>query len=180
MSKSKAQAAPAPKKLTDKEVSERNHAALARVAEMDDPDKLRNLLANAARMGVAPVEEAAFRRLALVQTEAGEAEAGSVEHDFLQTIFAFEQLLREERGKAVRLTKTRTKFTKSGAIKALESFAEVTGEMTGFDTLMARGLSDMTGEAVILRHPDDFDAATRDAATARLDAAKAGMATEDA
>lgn len=181
MKKSKAPAAPAPKALSDKEIGERNRAALARVAEMDDPDKLRNLMANAGRMGVGAVEEAAFRRLALVQTtvqtEEGDAEPGSVEHDFWQTIFAHEQLLREERGRAVRLTKTRTKLTKSGAVKALETFAEATAEMGGFATLTGRGWSDMTGEAVILRHPSDFDEATRDAATARLEAAGVDPAT---
>ena len=173
MSKSKATAKPAPKALTDKEVAARDEAALARVAGMDDPDKLRNLIANAERMGVLPVRDAAFRRLALVQTE---AEPGSIEHDLWQTIYAFEQLLREERGKAVRLTKTRMRLTKAGPVKALSDFAATTTEMRGFDTLVARGLSDMTGEAVILRHPDDFDEDTRAAATERLQAAGADPA----
>lgn len=177
MKKSKAQAAPAKKSLTDKEVAERDRAALARVAEMDEPDKLRNLMANAERMGVGAVGEAAFRRLALIQTEDGDAEPGSLEHDFWQTIFAYEQLQREARGRAVRLTKTRTKLTKSGAVKALESFAEATEEMGGFATLTGRGWSDLTGEAVILRHPAEFDEATRDAATARLEAAGIDPAT---
>ncbi len=184
MKKSKAQAAPAPKALSDKEVGERNRAALARVEEMDDPEKLRNLMANAGRMGVAPVEEAAFRRLALVQTVAQTEDADiapdSIEYDLWQTIFAHEQLLREERGKAVRLTKTRTRLTKSGAVKALETFADATADQAGFDTLMARGWSDLTGEAVILRHPDVFDDATRDAAAARLEAAKVGAEVAEA
>lgn len=179
MKKSKAQAAPAPKALTDKEVAERNRAALARVEEMDEPDKLRNLMANAERMGVGAVGEAAFRRLALVQAEEGDAEPGSLEHDLWQTIFAYEQLQREARGRAVRLTKTRTKLTKSGPVKALESFAEATEETGGFATLTGRGWSDLTGEAVILRHPDAFDAATRDAAAARLEAARAEAAGVD-
>lgn len=182
MKKSKAQNAPAPKTLSEKEISERNHAALDRVAEMDDPDKLRNLMLNAERMGVDTVREAAFRRLALVQTDvqtgASDTEAGSTEYDLWQTIFAYEQLLREDRGKAVRLTKTRTKLTKSGAVKALETFADATDDTGSFDTLVARGWSDMTGEAVILRHADNFDAATRDAAFARLEAARSEPETK--
>ena len=179
MKKSKSPAKPVPKAMTDKEVAARDSAALARVETMDDPDKLRNLMANAERMGVMPVRDAAFRRLAVVQTEEAksDAEPGSVEYDFWQTIFAFEQLLKDERGKAVRLTKTRTKVTRNGVVKALSDFADVTADLSGFDTLMARGMPELTGEAVILRHPDDFDEATRDAAKARLEGAGVDPAT---
>lgn len=180
MKKSKSPAAPAPKTMTDKEIEARNDAALVRVGQMDDPDKLRALMANAERMGVAPVAEAAFRRLALVQTEEGTTDPGSLEYDLWQTIHAYEQIQREARGRAVRLTKTRTRLTKSGAAKALETFSDATAEMGGFDTLTGRGWSDLTGEAVILRHPDDFDEATRDAATARLEAAGVKAEIEEA
>ena len=170
MKKSKASAKPAAKALTDAQLAARDAAALARIDTMDDPDKLRNLMANAQRMGVTPVRDAAFRRLAAVQAEEAKADAvpGTVQHDFWQTIFAYEQLLREERGKAVRLTKTRTKVTRNGEVKALADFADATSDTSGFETLMARGMAELTGEAVILRHPDDFDEATRDAAKARL------------
>ncbi|CTQ48780.1 hypothetical protein [Jannaschia donghaensis] len=173
MSKSKTPPpAPKPAALTDKELAARNDAALARVESMDDVDKLRNLMANADRMGVPPVRDAALRRLALVQTDdTTDVEPGTLEHDTFQTIFAYEQLVREELGKAKRLTRTRMKMTKSGAANALTDFPTATADYTAFDTLIARGLQDMTSEAVILRHPDGFDDATRDAATARLNAA---------
>ncbi|MGB3555654.1 MAG: hypothetical protein WBA25_13545 [Jannaschia sp.] len=169
MSKAKTPARAKPAALTEKEVAARNGAALARVAEMDDPEKLRNLMANAERMGVFPVRDAAFRRLALVQTE---EEPDTIEHDLMMTVHAYEQLLREELGKAKRLTKTRMKMTKSGAAKALAAFPEVTAEWGAFDELITRGQSDLTGEAVILRHPDAVDEAVRDAAAARLEDAQ--------
>ncbi|MGB3408224.1 MAG: hypothetical protein WBA67_12100 [Jannaschia sp.] len=184
MKTSKSPPAPKPATLTETEVADRNAAALARVDAMDDVDKLRNLMANADRMGVAPVRDAAFRRLALIQTEAtvdaAEQAPDAMERDFLRTIFAYEQLVREELGKAKRLTKTRMKMTKTGPVKALESFASVTDEYSAFKTLIARGLEDLTGEAVILRYPDAFDAATRDAATARLETAQTEPAPETA
>ncbi|SDZ23416.1 hypothetical protein SAMN05444004_10861 [Jannaschia faecimaris] len=170
MKKTKSPPAPKPAALTEKELAARNDAALARVDGMEDLEKLRNLMANADRMGVMPVRDAAFRRLALIQTE---GEPGTIEYDALQTIFAYEQLVREELGKAKRLTRTRMKLTKSGAVNALSDFPTATAEYSAFDTLIARGLQDLTGEAVILRHADDFDSATRDKAEARLEAAKA-------
>jgi hypothetical protein len=174
MKKNAASAPPKSAALTAVQLSERNAAALSRVEEMDDPAKLRNLMANADRMGVAPVREAALERLALVQTdEASEDAPGTIEHDLMRTIFAYEELVRIELGRAKRLTKTRMKMTKSGAVKALADFPTVTAEYAAFDTLMARGQSELTGEAVILRHADAFDDDTRAAATARLEAAQA-------
>lgn len=146
----------------------RDDAALARVAEMDDPDKLRALMANAVRLGVPEVRDAAFRRLAYVQPA---AEPGTVEHDFWQTIFAFEQLLKEERGKTVRLSRTRMKIGRVGEVKTLADFANATKETQGFEMLMERGMPELTGEAIILRHPEDFDDETRAAAAARLEGA---------
>lgn len=181
MKKTKSPPAPKSAAMTAEQVASRNAAALARVADMDEPEKLRNLMANADRMGVMPVRDAAFRRLALIQTDAAlelrEEAADEMEHDFTQTIFAYEQLVREELGKAKRLTKTRMAMTKSGAAKALTGFAAATSDYTAFATLTERGLSDMTGEAVILRHPAAFDLATRDAATARLTEAGVDPAT---
>ncbi|WP_299812907.1 hypothetical protein [uncultured Jannaschia sp.] len=174
MKKSKAAAPPKPAALTEKELAARNDAALARVGAMDDPGKIRNLIANADRMGVGNVRDAAFRRLATVLAE---GEPGSVEHDFWQTIHAFEELLKDERGKTVRLSRTRQKIARVGERKTLADFAEATKETQGFELLMARHMPELTGEAIILRHPDDFDAATRDAATARLEGAGVDVAT---
>lgn len=174
----KTNAPPAPKSaaLTEKELEARNASALSSVAQMDDPTKLRNLMANAERIGVPLVRDAAFRRLAMIQTD---GEPGSIEHDTLQTIFAYEQLVREELGKAKRLTRTRTKLTKSGAATALADFPKATEAYSAFETLRARGMEDLTSEAVILRNPDAFDQATRDAAQSRLNAAPEDPATED-
>ncbi|CUH39712.1 hypothetical protein JSE7799_02440 [Jannaschia seosinensis] len=174
MKKSKTPAKPVRAASTEKEIAARDAAALARIEAMDDPDKLRNLMANAERMGVMPVRNAAFRRLALIQTP---GDPGSVAHEFWQTIHAFEQLLREERGKAVRLTRIRQKIARVGEVRALADFASATEETQGFETLMARDLPEMTGEAIILRHPDDFDAPTCDAARARLESAGFDPAT---
>ncbi len=161
-------AKPDPAAPTPAQIAARDAAALDRVAGMDDPDRLRALMANAERLGVTAVRDAAFRRLAYVQPE---AEPGTVAHDFWQTIHAFEQLLKEERGKTVRLSRTRMKIGRVGEVKTLADFADATKETRGFEMLMERNLPEMTGEAVILRHPTDFDDETRDAATARLTAA---------
>ena len=177
MKRSKSPPAAKAKAPTAEEIVARDTSAIGRIAAMDDPDKLRNLMANADRMGAASVSEAALRRLADVQIDADAHARGSVGHDFMTTINAYETVLRQDRGKAVRLTPTRQKVTRVGAVKALAGFAEATKDMRGFELLLERGLPDMTGEAVILRHPGDFDEATRDAAATRLTGAGVDPAT---
>ncbi|MEM7641311.1 MAG: hypothetical protein AAF366_02145 [Pseudomonadota bacterium] len=164
---------PAKPALTDKEVAARNAAALARVAEMDDPDKLRNLRANAERMGVEPVRDAAFARLAVVQAE---GEVGSVENDIWQMIHAVEEIKRETQGKTIRLSYLRRDIQKVGEAKAIGKLVAKSGPSERFDELMARGLPHYTAEAITLRHPDAFDDATRDAAKARLEDAGVDIA----
>lgn len=172
MSKNKT-AKPAKPALTDKQLAARNAKALARVETMDDPGGLRNLMANAERMGVEPVRDAAFRRLAQVQSDAPE---GSVEDAIWQMIHAVEEIKREAAGKTIRLSYLRRDIQKLGEVPAIAKLVAKSGPSERFDELMGRGLPDMTAEAVVLRHADAFDDPVRDAARTRL--AGAGLDPE--
>jgi|AntRauMFilla1563_2_1112583.scaffolds.fasta_scaffold02928_3 hypothetical protein len=165
-----------PAVMTDQQIAARNDAALARVEMMTDPDGLRNLMANAARMGVPPVIEAAFRRLALVQSE-GEGDVGSVENATWQMIHAVEQIKREAAGKAIRLSYLRREIQKIGAAPAISKLVSKPGPSDRFDELMGRALPAYTAEAIVMAHPQDFDDATRTAAAARLEGAGVDPAT---
>ncbi len=71
----------------------------------------------------------------------------------------------------MRLSRTRMKIGRVGEVKTLADFANATKETQGFEMLMERGMPELTGEAIILRHPEDFDDETRAAAAARLEGA---------
>lgn len=156
------------------ETAARNAAALARVETMTDPDGLRNLMANAERLGVEPVRDAAFRRLALVQSE---GEEGTVEHAIWQMIHAVEQIKREAAGKTIRLSYLRRDIQKNGEAKAIGKLVAKPGPSERFEELMERDLPGYTAEAIVLTHPDDFDEDIRAAATARLEGAGVDVAT---
>jgi hypothetical protein len=173
MSKKPKKPAPAAAPSAD-QLESRNAAALARVADMTDPDGLRNLMANAARLGVEPVRDAAFRRLAAVQSEGPE---GSVENAVWQMIHAVEQIKREDAGKTIRLSMLRRDIQKVGEAAAIGKIVAKPGPSERFDELMARSLPGYTAEAIVLSHPDAFDDATRAAATARLTEAGVDPAT---
>ncbi|WP_210211160.1 hypothetical protein [Borborobacter arsenicus] len=86
-----------------------------------------------------------------------------MEHDFWQTIYAFEHVLSEERGKTTRLAHTRQKVARVGVTQTLQGWT--TNSTNGFAMLLERNMPELTGEAIVLRHEGQFDvevvAATR-------------------
>jgi hypothetical protein len=144
----------------------KNHERiLTSISECEDAEKLKNWIENARNKGELEVAEAAFRRLiSLVPSE----KPGTVEHDFWQTIHAFEYTLSQERKKTTRLSRTRQKIARVGVIETLKDWALSSKQTDGFDMLVERGMPELTGEAIVLRHPGQFDIRVRDAAAARL------------
>ncbi len=141
---------------------------LASIAVATDPAKLRTLRENAQRLGVPEVEEAAFRRLVEILPEEA---PGSIEHDFWKTIHAFEEILRDERGKTVRLSRTRQKIDRVGVMRTLIDFAVSKTPTDGFNMLIERGLPELTGEALVLKHASHFEPTVLEAARSRLEGA---------
>ncbi|WP_374576339.1 hypothetical protein [Phenylobacterium sp.] len=141
------------------------------IAKCEDPAQLRTMITNAKARGEDELALAAFRRLVLVSPSEA---PGTVEHDMWQTIFAFEHLLKEERGKTTLLARTRQKIARVGVIETLKDWAAAKQETEGFRMLLERGLPEMTGEAIVLRHPQLFPRSAVEAARARLTAAGVG------
>jgi hypothetical protein len=102
---------------------------------------------------------------------------GTVEHDFWQTVHAFEYLLTEEREKTTRLSRTRQKVARVGVVQTLKDWALSGKETDGFRMLLDRGMPELTGEAIVLRHPGNFDPEVLAAARQRLSDAGVDMNT---
>ncbi len=136
------------------------------VAASEDPDQLRQFMENAKRMEADEVYEAAFRRLTEILPHES---PGPIDRDFWRSIHALEQRLREERGKTVRLTRTRQKLGRVGAMQTLSDLALSATPSDGFEMLIERGMADLTAEAVILRHQEHFEPDVIEAARLRLD-----------
>ena len=137
---------------------------MAYIAKTDSADGLRQLMANARREGANSVEEAAFRKLIALGIEHPQ---GSIEHDFWRTVNAFEATLKDERGKTVRLSRTRQKVARAGVVQTLADWA--LGKPTdGFSMLLERDMPELLGESIVLRHEEQFSPEVVAAARSRL------------
>ncbi len=138
-----------------------NKQIIELISKCEEPDKLRVWIKNAQTKGAKDVADAAFRQLIAVMPS---EKSGTVEFDFWRTIHAFEHTLSEERGRTTRLSRTRQKVTRVGEVKTLKDWALSNKQTDGFDMLLERGMPELTGEAIVLRHPDKFDSDVIDAA----------------
>lgn len=138
---------------------------LANIEKCDDPAKLRRFMKNARERGAAEVYDAAFQRLIAVQPA---AQVGTIAHDVWRTIFAFEEVLKEERGKTIRLARTRQKIGRDGEVKTVMDLALKADPSDGFLMLKERGILELSFEALIVSRIEDFPSHVVDAARARL------------
>lgn len=138
--------------------------ALSFISTCTDPQKLKQLAANARSRGSGEVEIAALRQLYSVMPS---SEPGTLEHDVWQSVYALEGALSTERGKTTLLSRTRQKLARDGELKTVSDL--VTGKPSeGFEMLLVRGMTELSFEAVALRHASRFDAVALEAARERL------------
>lgn len=138
------------------------------VSSCDDPQKLRTIVDNARQRGATALADAAFRKLVSVLPS---EEPGSVEHDFWRTVYSFEHVLVEWRGRTTLLSRTRRKVARVGVVRTLSDWVMDTKLTDGFRLLLEQGMPELTGEAIMLRHPARFEAEVVSAARTRLEAA---------
>lgn len=139
------------------------------IANCNDEEKLRNWISNANRTQVDEVEDAARRRLIEVRASKDIDEPNDpVVLDFWKSITALENELSEERGKTIRLSRTRQKIARVGVEKTLADLALQTHPSDGYHLLKARGMLDLSAEAVVLRFAERFAPEVLEAARLRL------------
>ena len=139
---------------------------LHNIENCDDPAKLRQYMKNARQRGATDVYDAAFERLISVQPS---AQVGTVAHDVWRTIYTFEELLKEERGKTVRLSRTRQKIQRDGEVKTVTDLTLKAAPSDGFHMLKDRGILKLSFEALVVARADRFPGDVVDAARARLE-----------
>ena len=130
-----------------------------------DPKLVRTLLENAKKRGRADIVLKCQVRLAHLE---GSKYASQLEREFWTAVSAAEELATLRNGKTTRLSRTRQKAARVGFKQCLEDWAFHKGTADGFDLLVDGGHPDLTGEAIVVRHPDEFSEAAVEAAKKRL------------
>lgn len=134
------------------------------VERCDDPKKLRQIAKNSDEQGAGAVAQAARKKLYRILPA---EKPGTVEHAVWQSIFALEDVLKQERGKTIMLSRTRQKIARHGEIQCIADL--VLGPASdGFRMLLERNLLELSFEAVALQFPGQFEMKVLEAARARL------------
>ncbi len=132
---------------------------------LNDPKLVRNLLENALRAGRHDLVLQCQVRIAKL---AGEQYQTSLEREFWAAVTAAEELASQKNGRKTLLNRTRQKVKRVGIKKCLEDWAFHKGTTQGFDMLVEGGYPELTGEAIVVRHADEFEDAVVMAAKQRL------------
>jgi hypothetical protein len=138
-------------------------------------EEARTYLANVRRAGREDLVPAAFRRLCELT---GQDDTDPLVADFWRAIAAAEEVLRQQRGKTVRLARTRQKITRVGVHKTVEDLVLASKPSDGFAILADAGLGDLTAEYLTAKHAERFSPEVVAAARTRL--AAAGIAAPEA
>jgi hypothetical protein len=126
---------------------------------------LRTLMVNAKRLGRDDIWRDAFRRLCALE---GADQTDPLHRDFYEMLAAYEHLLSEKNARATRATPTRLKAKNKGVILVLEEWVTSKAPTDSYELLTAKGMSELTGESLVLKYPEQFSAEAIAAAKARL------------
>ena len=149
------------------DMTQPNRARILEVIEKsDDPAALRRIMKNAKERDGHDVYNAAFQRLITVQPS---AQVGTIAHDVWRTIYAFEELLKEERGRSVPLARTRQKIQRDGEVKTVTDLTLKKTASDGFRMLKERGMLELSFEALVVARAEHFPRNVVDAARSRLE-----------
>jgi hypothetical protein len=132
---------------------------------LDDPKLIRILLQNAKRHGRDDLVLKCQVRLAHLE---GAKYDSPLEREFWRAVAAAEELATLRNGKTTRLGRTRQKAARVGIKQCLEDWAFHKGTTDGFQLLVEGGYPELTGEAIVIRHAEEFSEAAVSAAKKRL------------
>lgn len=135
------------------------------VASYTDAGELQKLMDNAKRLGRDDVYvEALIRRCELEGVDFDDP----VEREFHGVLVAYEEFLKERNGRTTSASYTRRKLRDKGVIQCLEDWATAGHETDGFQALMSKRLTHLTGEHIVLKYPARFSPEAVEGAKRRL------------
>lgn len=123
------------------------------ISSYTDPKQLQILMKNAKRQGRDDICYEAFRRRCELL---GLDYDDPLERDFHSMLAAYEELLSEKNNRRTAASRTRQKLKNKGVVECLEDWARGYTETDGFKLLTKAGLTELTGEYLVMKYPERF------------------------
>ena len=139
------------------------------IHEATDVSRIRSFMANAERLGEVELVLKCKQRIFELAGGDGNSE---IEKRLFQALAAYEEILLEKHGRAVKATYTKRKIRDKGVIATLTDWALYNKVTPGFEALVSQGLEDFTGEKIVIDFADEFPAEVVDAAKRKFDLIK--------
>ena len=131
------------------------------VHKATDVSRIRSLMANAERLGEAELVLKCKQRIFELAGGDGNSE---IEKRLFQALAAYEEILLEKHGKAIKANYTKRKIRDKGVIATLTGWALDKKVTPGFEALVSQGLEDFTGEKIVIDFADEFPSEVVEAA----------------
>jgi hypothetical protein len=145
------------------ELSPKEISVVARLKTVDECDQFILNMASNPKLVQAAIKRSIEIRLA------AHTQMSQVVRDIWEVLYAYEEVLFIKHGKRLKANYTRRAIKSVGELGAVENIvSQRSDDDDGFARLEAAGLSTLTFEAVVLRHPQHFSAKAREQARSRL------------
>ncbi len=125
-------------------------------SKLTTPEGCRTVMQRARDRNLPDVYNAAFKRFCELVGTANDDPSDPLVSDFYKTLAAYEQLLTEKNGRTTLASRTRQKIDNKGIHESLIEWTWGKIETNGFKLLVEKGLSEYTGEYLVVRYADRF------------------------
>jgi hypothetical protein len=124
--------------------------------KLKTPDECRTAMERALKRNLSNVYDAAFKRYCELVGRSNDDPSDPLVCDFYKTLAAYEQLLTEKNGRNTAASRTRRKIDNKGIHQSLIEWTRGKVETNGFKLLVSKGLSEYTGEFLVVRYSSRF------------------------
>lgn len=142
-----------------------------RIECLKTPEKCAIFAVNAEKKNRSDLAQAARRRG--IELRAESHNPGShLEREAWQILYAYEEVLFRKHGKRVKAMGTRKMIKNRGIIATVEHLVNRRRDPQGYTLLVRMGMQDLTFEALVLRHRDQFKPETAARARQKVESSK--------
>jgi hypothetical protein len=125
-------------------------------SKLTTPKDCQTVMQRAKDRNLPEVYNAVFKQYCKLVGAANDDPSDPLIRDFFETLAAYEQLLTEKNGRTTLASRTRQKIINKGVHQSLVDWTRGKEETSGFKLLVEVGLSEYTGEYLVMRYASRF------------------------